>query len=239
MRNLLATLAAVAAVVGATPGAHGATPQSGATLTGTIKASPFPMTVTVNVGQDGTISSLAYVCGTGRAPTKVYKLPVDGAGRFSYESKLKDWTLAGHFVTPTTAFVSLNSIACGGGKGSTTLHLKTNNTAPDAATTGGVKPQPSATLTGTIIASPFPMTVTVNVGPSGTISSFSYLCGTGRAPTSVHDIPVDSTGHFSYESKLKDWKVLGHFVTPTTAFVSMNSIACGGGKGSTTLRLKS
>src|SRR5947199_162581 len=103
----------------------------------------------------------------------------------------------------------------------------------------GATPQVGATLTGTIKASPFPMTVTVNVGPSGAISSFSYLCGTGRAPTIVRDIPVDSTGHFSYESKLKDWKVLGHFVTTTTAFVSMNSIACGGGKGSTTLRLKS
>jgi hypothetical protein len=32
--------------------------------------------------------------------------------------------MAGHFVTPTTAFVSLNSIACGGSKGSTTLKLK-------------------------------------------------------------------------------------------------------------------
>jgi hypothetical protein len=236
---MLAALAVAAGVAVSASGAQGATPQGGITLTGTIKASPFPMAVTVNVGQDGTISSLAYVCGTGRAPTKVYKLPVDGAGRFSYESKLKDWKLAGHFVTPTTAFVSLNSIACGGGKGSTTLTLKTNNTAPGAATTGGAKPQASSTLTGTINASPFPMTVTINVGPSGAISSFSYLCGTGRAPTNVYNLPVDSTGHFSYESKLKDWKVLGHFVTPTTAFVSMSSIACGGGKGSTTLRLKS
>ena len=51
-------------------------------------------------------------------------------------------------------------------------------------------------------------------------------------------LPVDATGHFTYESKLEDWKVLGHFVTPTTVFVSMNSVACGGGKGSTTLHLK-
>jgi len=49
---------------------------------------------------------------------------------------------------------------------------------------------------------------------------------------------VDASGHFVYESKLKDWKLVGHFVTPTSAFVSMNSIACGGGKGSTTLQLK-
>jgi hypothetical protein len=82
------------------------------------------------------------------------------------------------------------------------------------------------------------MTVTINVSPSGSISSFSYLCGTGRAPTNVFNIPVDPSGHFAYETKLKDWKVLGHFVTPTTAFVSMNSVACGGGKGSTTLHIK-
>src|SRR5262249_38887623 len=155
------------------------------------------------------------------APAKAYNVPVDGSGRFAYESKLKDWKLVGHFVTATNAFVSLNSIACGGGRRTTTLQSKTNNNAPGAATTVGVKPQPSSTLTGTINASPFAMTVTVNVGPSGSISSFSYLCGTGRAPTNVFGIPVDGTGHFAYESKLKDWKVLGHFVTPTTAFVSM------------------
>jgi hypothetical protein len=218
--------------------APAAVPQKGATLVGTIKASPFDMTVTVNVSQSGTISSLSYLCGTGRAPTKVYTVPVDATGRFSYESKLKDWKLAGHFVTPTTAFVSLDSIACGGGKGSTTLHLKTSNSAPGAAATTGVKPQPGSTLTGTIKASPFAMTVTINVGQGGAISSFSYLCGTGRAPTRVFNVPVDATGHFAYESKLKDWKLAGHFVTPTTAFVSMNSIACGGGKGSTTLHLK-
>jgi hypothetical protein len=234
---LVALLAAVGVAIYAAD-AMAVAPQKGATLIGTIKASPFAMTVTVNVNQKGAISSLSYVCGTGRAPAKAYNIPIDGSGRFAYESELKDWKLAGHFVTPTTAFVSLNSIACGGGKGSTTLHLKTNNSAPGAATTKGVKPQPGSTLIGTIKASPFPMTITINVSPSGAISSFSYLCGTGRAPTNVHNIPVDSTGHFAYESKLKDWKLLGHFVTPTTAFVSMNSIACGGGKGSTTLRLK-
>jgi hypothetical protein len=219
-------------------GAQAVAPQKGATLVGTIKASPFAMTVTINVNQSGAIASLSYLCGTGRAPAKAYNIPVDGTGHFAYESKLNDWKLLGHFVTPTTAFVSLNSIACGGGKGSTTLHLKANNSAPGAAATTGVKPQPGSTLTGTIKASPFAMTVTINVSRSGAISSFSYLCGTGRAPTKVFNIPVESTGHFAYESKDKDWKVLGHFVTPTTAFVSMNSVACGGGKGSTTLNLK-
>jgi hypothetical protein len=238
MRYVFVALLAAVSIAIYAGEAQAVPPQKGATLIGIIKASPFDMTVTINVSQSGTISSLSYLCGTGRAPTKVYNVPVDGTGHFAYESKLKDWKLVGHFVTPTTAFVSLNSIACGGGKGSTTLHLKSNNSAPGEATTTGVKPQPGSTLTGTIKASPFAMTVTINVGQSGTISSFTYLCGTGRPPTKVFNIPVDGTGHFTYESKLKDWKVLGHFVTPTTAFVSMNSIACGGGKGSTTLRLK-
>jgi hypothetical protein len=238
VRHVLVALLAAVSVAIYTAEAQAVAPHKGATLIGTIKASPFDMTVTINVSQSGTISSLSYFCGTGRAPTKAYGIPVDGTGHFSYESKLKDWKVVGHFVTPTTAVVSLNSIACGGGKGSTTLHLKTNNSAPAAAATTGVKPQPGSTLTGTIKASPFAMTVTINVSQSGAISSFSYLCGTGRAPTNVFKIPVDSAGHFAYESKLKDWKVVGHFVTPTTAFVSMNSVACGGGKGSTTLHLK-
>jgi hypothetical protein len=34
------------------------------------------------------------------------------------------WKMAGRFTSPTSAFVSLNSIACGGSKGSTTLTLK-------------------------------------------------------------------------------------------------------------------
>ena len=198
------------------------------------------MTVTVNVSQSGTISVASATCAAPAARRRsVYNVPVDSTGHFAYESKLKDWKLVGHFVTPTTAFVSLNSIACGGGKGSTTLHLKENNTAPAAASAAGVKPQAGATLTGTIKSSPFAMTVTINVSQSGTISSLTYLCGTGRAPTNVYNLPVDSTGHFAYESKLKDWKIVGHFVTPTTAFVSLNSIACGGAKGSTTLQLKS
>jgi hypothetical protein len=239
VRHVFVVLLAAVGVAIYAAEAQAVAPQKGVTLNGTIKASPFDMTVTINVSQSGTISSLSYLCGTGRAPAKAFNIPVDGTGRFAYESKLADWKLVGRFVTPTTAFVSLNSIACGGGKGSTTLRLKTNNSAPGAATTTGVKPRPGSTLTGTIKATPFPMTVTLNVSPSAAISSFSYLCGTGRAPTNVFNIPVDETGHFAYESRLKDWRVKGHFVTPTTAFVSMNSVACGGGKGSTTLRLKS
>jgi hypothetical protein len=107
-----------------------------------------------------------------------------------------------------------------------------------AAVAQAAKPQKGATLIGTIPSSPFAMKVNIGVSPKGTIAHFTYLCGTGRAPTSVYNLPVDATGHFAYTSKLKDWKLAGHFVTPTTAFVSLNSIACGGSKGSTTLHLK-
>src|SRR4051812_9569153 len=147
MRHVLVALLAAVSIAIYAAEAKAAAPQKGATLTGTIKASPFPMTVTINVSQSGAISSLSYLCGTGRAPTKAYNVPVDGTGHFAAESKLKDWRLVGHFITPTTALVSLNSIACGGGKGSTTLHLKTNAGAPGAAATTGVKPQPGSTLT--------------------------------------------------------------------------------------------
>jgi hypothetical protein len=102
----------------------------------------------------------------------------------------------------------------------------------------GAVPQKGATLIGVIKSSPFAMTVNIGVSPKGTLAHFTYLCGTGRPPTSVYNLPVDSTGRFAYTSKLKDWKLAGHFVTPTTAFVSLNSIACGGSKGSTTLKLK-
>lgn len=102
----------------------------------------------------------------------------------------------------------------------------------------GAVPQKGATLIGVIKSSPFAMGINITVSPKGTLAHFTYLCGTGRPPTSVYNLPVDSTGHFAYTSKLKDWKMAGHFVTPTTAFVSLNSIACGGSKGSTTLKLK-
>jgi hypothetical protein len=123
MGKVVGVLVAAICLVGAAE-VQAAVPKKGATLIGTIKSSPFAMTVNIGVSPKGTISHLTYLCGTGRPPTSVYNLPVDSTGHFSYTSKLKDWKIAGHFVTPTTAFVSLNSIACGGSKGSTTLHLK-------------------------------------------------------------------------------------------------------------------
>ena len=124
MRVWVAVNVVVALCLVITITAFGALPKKGATLIGVIKSSPFEMRINIGVTPKGTLAHFTYLCGTGRPPTSVYNLPVDNTGRFAYTSKLKDWKMAGHFVTPTTAFVSLNSIACGGSKGSTTLKPK-------------------------------------------------------------------------------------------------------------------
>jgi hypothetical protein len=103
-----------------------------------------------------------------------------------------------------------------------------------------VSPQKGSVLIGDIKSSPFTMHVNIGVNSSGTSAHFTYLCGTGRAPTTVYNMPIDATGHFKITKMSGSavvWKMAGHFVTPTTAFVSLNSIACGGSKGSTTLKL--
>ena len=83
------------------------------------------------------------------------------------------------------------------------------------------------------------MTLNLAVDPTGTkLRYFTYLCGTGRAPTSVFNIPIDSAGNFKYATTDGSWKIAGHFTSPTTAHISINSIACGGSKGSTNLKLK-
>ena len=54
-------------------------------------------------------------------------------------------------------------------------------------------------------------------------------------------IPIDSTGGFVYAKKngsITDWKIAGHFTSPTTAHISIDSLDCGGSKGSTNLKLK-
>jgi hypothetical protein len=102
----------------------------------------------------------------------------------------------------------------------------------------GALPKKGTTLVGVIKSSPFQMSINIGVSPKGRLAHFTYLCGTGRPPTSIYNLPVDKTGHFSYASPSTAWKMAGHFVTPTTAFVSLNSIACGGSKGSTTLKPK-
>jgi hypothetical protein len=103
-------------------------------------------------------------------------------------------------------------------------------------------PKKGATYVGDIKASPFTLHVDIKVNPTGTkLSHFTYLCGTGRAPATVFGVPVDKTGHFKWTKmtgSIVVWKMAGRFVSPTKAFVSLNSLACGGSKGSTTLALK-
>jgi hypothetical protein len=102
-------------------------------------------------------------------------------------------------------------------------------------------PKKSGVYVGLIKSTPFTMKVTLNVNANGTSARFSYACGTGRAPTTIFGLAIDKTGHFKFTSNPangQDWKMAGRFVTPSTAFVSLNSVSCGGSKGSTTLKLK-
>ena len=102
-------------------------------------------------------------------------------------------------------------------------------------------PKKGGTYVGDIKSSPFSMHVTLVVAASGKGASFTYLCGTGRPPTTVRGIAIDKTGHFKFTSNPtggQDWKMAGRFVTAKTAFVSLNSVSCGGSKGSTTMKLK-
>ena len=103
-------------------------------------------------------------------------------------------------------------------------------------------PKKGGTYVGDIKASPFTMHVNMSVNPVGTkLQHFTYLCGTGRPPTTVFGVPIDRTGHFKYTKMTGSvvvWKMAGHFVSATKAFVSLNSLACGGSEGSTTVTLK-
>jgi hypothetical protein len=103
-------------------------------------------------------------------------------------------------------------------------------------------PKKGGTYVGDIKASPFTMHIDMKVNPAGTkLSHFTYLCGTGRPPTTVFGVAIDRTGHFKWTKmtgSMVVWKMAGHFVSATKAFVSLNSIACGGSKGSTTVKLK-
>ena len=214
-----------------------AAPQKNAVLIGQVKASPFDMTINLAVDPTGTkLRYFTYLCGTGRAPTSVFNIPIDSAGNFKYATTDGSWKIAGHFTSPTTAHISINSIACGGSKGSTNLTLKT--AAAPSTPAAASQPQKGAVLIGDV-KSVFTLHIVLGVDPSGTkLAYFTYLCGTGRAPTTVRGIPIDSTGHFEYAKTDGSWKIAGHFTSPTTAHISINSIACGGSKGSTNLKLK-
>ncbi len=103
-------------------------------------------------------------------------------------------------------------------------------------------PKKNATFVGDIKSSPFTMHVDLKVNPAGsTLQHFTYLCGTGRPPTTVFKVPVDRTGNFSWTAKtgsLVVWKLRGRFLSATKARVSLNSLACGGSKGATTAAIK-
>jgi hypothetical protein len=121
----LATSAAVALVLAA--GAGAAMPTKGTEYVGVIKSSPFEMKVLLGVSKSGTKARFTYLCGTGRAPTVVFGVPIDATGRFKWTKATGTvvvWKMAGRFVSPTEAVVSLNSVACGGSKGSAHLTPK-------------------------------------------------------------------------------------------------------------------
>jgi hypothetical protein len=92
-----------------------------------------------------------------------------------------------------------------------------------AAVALGAFPKKGGTYVGDIKASPFTMHINIGVNPAGTrLAHFTYLCGTGRAPTSVFGIPIDRTGHFKYTKMTGSvvvWKVAGRFLLATRAFV--------------------
>ena len=128
MKRVLTVIVLSGVVAALAAAALGALPKKGATYEGTIKSSPFPMKINIGVSKTGTkLQHFSYFCGTGRAPTTVFGVPVDSKGYFAYTKKTGSavvWKMAGHFVSAAKAFVSLNSVACGGAKGSATIGLK-------------------------------------------------------------------------------------------------------------------
>ena len=59
-----------------------ALPKKGANYVGEVKASPFNMRVLVGVSVTGKKVRFSYWCGTGRAPTVVFGIPLDATGAF-------------------------------------------------------------------------------------------------------------------------------------------------------------
>jgi hypothetical protein len=129
MKHALALAAVVGGLLAVAAGALAAPPTKGGTYVGDIKSTPFTMHIDMKVSPAGTkLLHFTYLCGTGRPPTTVFGIPIDKTGRFAYVKKVGSsvsWKMAGRFVSATKASVSLNSISCGGSKGSTTLTLKT------------------------------------------------------------------------------------------------------------------
>ena len=125
MKRTLVLAVVLGALLTVAAGALAASPKKGGTYVGDIK-STFTMHIDMKVSPAGTkLLHFTYLCGTGRPPTTVFGIPIDKRGYFAFAKKDGSWKMAGHFVSPAKAFVSLNSIACGGSKGSTTLTLRT------------------------------------------------------------------------------------------------------------------
>lgn len=126
-RVLLTGSLALAVLAVAAPTAFGVLPMKKGVYVGDIKSTPFTMHVSLAVGSTGKTARFTYLCGTGRPLTTISGLVIDGKGYFKFESNPATghaWKLAGHFLTPSSAKISLNSIDCGGSKGSVTAKLK-------------------------------------------------------------------------------------------------------------------
>ena len=98
----------------------------------------------------------------------------------------------------------------------------------------GALPKKGGVYKGVIKSSPFQLGIVMTVAPTGKKMTFTYLCGTGRPPTTVFGVPIDVTGHFTWTKNTGSvvvWRMAGHFTSATAAFVSLNS-------GSTTITLK-
>jgi len=105
----------------------------------------------------------------------------------------------------------------------------------------GALPKKGGVYKGTIKSSPFQMGIVMSVAATGKKMTFTYLCGTGRPPTHAFGVPIDATGHFTWAKKtgsVVDWKMAGHFTSATSALVSLNSLDCGGSKGTSTVTLQ-
>ena len=72
-------------------------------------------------------------------------------------------------------------------------------------------PKKGGVYVGTI-KSTFDLAVTMKVSANGKSARISWLCGTGRKPTSAPNVPIDgATGTFKASYNL--WKLSGRFVS--------------------------
>src|SRR5204862_2330067 len=81
-RTLIAAAAIVATLLAATVTALAALPKKGGVYVATVKSSPFEMAINLGVTPSGTKARFTYLCGTGRAPTVVFGVPIDSKGYF-------------------------------------------------------------------------------------------------------------------------------------------------------------